>query len=204
MPSASLNPRMLIANPLELRGGSLDAADLQTSHVFPSTPSPLSAQRRTLSYITDSGNAPSLAATPQHVRSSAVISIIHDTGRACAMFVVAVASQPPDPPALLPASPNATVVLCAVKPGARRSAAGHIGWHMGPSHTSRLSQSVVVSGVSQRETPNLGLTGLLQRGLGIAGGALEADRIRYWLGGVRHHSFPTTLYLEGKGPGSAM
>jgi hypothetical protein len=35
MPSASLNPRMLIANPLELRGGSLDAADLQTSHVFP-------------------------------------------------------------------------------------------------------------------------------------------------------------------------
>ena len=196
---------MLIANPLELRGGSLDAADLQTSHVFPSTPSPLSAQRRTLSYITDSGNAPSLAATPQHVRSSAVISIIHGTGRACAMFVVAVASQPPDPPALLPASPNATVVLCAVKPGARRSAAGHIGCLMGPSHTSRLSQSVVVSGVSQRETPIWVSQGSFrQRGLGIAGDALEADSIRFWLGGVRHHSFPTTLYLEGKGPGSAM
>jgi hypothetical protein len=31
-PRASLNRRMLIANPLELRGGSLDAADPQTPH----------------------------------------------------------------------------------------------------------------------------------------------------------------------------
>jgi hypothetical protein len=128
-----------------------------------STPSPLSAQRRTLSYITDSGNAPSLAATPQHVRSSAVISIIHDTGRACAMFVVAVASQPPDPPALLPASPNATVVLCAVKPGARRSAAdGHIVWHMGPSHTRQIVPERSCIRCQPEGNPNMGLTGLLQ------------------------------------------
>jgi hypothetical protein len=39
----------------------------------------------------------------------------------------------------------------------------------------------------------MGITGLLQRGHGIADGALEADKIRYWLGGIRHHSFPTTL-----------
>jgi hypothetical protein len=46
-----------------------------------------------------------------------------------------------------------------------------------------------------------------QRGHGIADGALEADKIRYWLGAsgttASQQLWSPSLFLEGEGPGSA-